>query len=171
MGAMPKGVYERSEEQKERARSQAGKATEASAAYWRGRARSEEQKRAHSETMRGRTASNKGVPMPWWQKEAQKTHGHASGGKLSPTYLSWRSMVYRCTKPNVSNYKYYGGRGITVCDRWRDFANFLADMGERPEGLQLGRIDNDGNYEPGNVMWQSKSENIADRNRRAAKPR
>lgn len=81
------------------------------------------------------------------------THGHAVGGKRSPTYNSWRAMIYRCTYERHPYYPDYGGRGITVCDRWRTFANFLADVGIRPEGLTLERVDVDGNYEPGNVTW------------------
>ena len=117
--------------------------------------------------MRGRTPSNKGVRMSAEQRAAQTDHGHASGG-VSPTYVSWRSMVQRCTDPGKDNYKYYGGRGIAVCERWSTFAGFLADMGERPAGTQLSRIDNDGNYEPGNVRWATRAENVAERNRRVA---
>lgn len=73
-------------------------------------------------------------------------------------------MIYRCTYERHPYYPDYGGRGITVCDRWRTFANFLADMGIRPEGLTLERVDVDGNYEPGNVTW---ADNYAQRwNRR-----
>lgn len=75
--------------------------------------------------------------------------------KVTPTYRSWQHMWVRCRSPKAKN---YFGRGIIVCERWRLFANFLADMGERPEGLTLDRIDNDGNYEPGNCRWATKSE-------------
>lgn len=62
-------------------------------------------------------------------------------------------MRGRCTRKGRREFRRYGGRGITVCERWRSFNNFLADMGERPEGTTLDRIDKDGNYEPGNVRW------------------
>lgn len=89
------------------------------------------------------------------------THGHYVGGKRSPTYNSWRAMRERCERPAHPFYADYGGRGIKVCDRWRDaggFARFLIDLGPRPEGTTLDRIDVDGNYEPGNVRWASKQQ-------------
>lgn len=86
------------------------------------------------------------------------THGHR-GPKPSPTYNSWRAMIQRCHYPPHPFYPDYGGRGITVADRWRGpgaFERFLADLGPRPEGCTLDRIDVDGPYEPGNVRWATK---------------
>jgi hypothetical protein len=102
-----------------------------------------------------------------YRKEACKTasykHGHAKQG-LSGTYRSWANMIQRCTNPAKNQYHNYGGAGITVCDRWRDFQNFLEDMGERPEGCSIDRIDNTGNYEPGNCRWSTDKEQQRNRN-------
>lgn len=85
-------------------------------------------------------------------------HGHQEGGTKTPTYLSWDNMIQRCTNPNRDCYADYGGRGISVCDEWRSFSNFLADMGERPEGTSIDRINNDGDYEPSNCRWATRSQ-------------
>lgn len=83
-------------------------------------------------------------------KKKATTHGQYG----SPAYKSWDSMLQRCTNPNVVGYERYGGAGITVCDRWRKFENFLADMGHRPKGTTLDRYPGQqGNYEPGNCRW------------------
>ncbi|WP_282460152.1 hypothetical protein [Mycoplasmopsis arginini] len=88
-----------------------------------------------------------------------KTHGH-SGGKNLPrtrTYRSWASMMDRCHwGGHKVMYENYGAKGITVCDRWHKYENFLHDMGERPEKTSIDRINNDGNYEPSNCRWADK---------------
>lgn len=87
-------------------------------------------------------------------------HGHSTDkhGK-SPTYNSWAKMKDRCLNPKQFSYHRYGGRGITICERWMEFTNFLSDMGERPDGMVIDRINNDGNYEPANCRWVSHKEN------------
>lgn len=92
-------------------------------------------------------------------RERNTSHGHATG-KVSRTYQSWHAAKARCDTPSGKDWHRYGGRGITMCERWRtSFANFLADMGERPEGRSLDRFPNpDGNYEPGNCRWATPLE-------------
>jgi hypothetical protein len=87
-------------------------------------------------------------------------HGHSVGGKTSGTYQTWRSMKMRCLNPKHPAYPYYGGRGISICDRWAtSFESFLEDVGERPDGMTLDRWpDQNGNYEMGNVRWATRRE-------------
>lgn len=95
------------------------------------------------------------------------THGATRGGKWSPEYMSWYAMTQRVTNKRHEHYRYYGGRGITICRRWRRFENFLADMGNRPKGKTLDRIKVNGNYEPGNCRWSTHAEQVANRRRTA----
>ena len=90
------------------------------------------------------------------------------GMRNSPEYPQWRGMIARCNNPGATGYRNYGGRGITVCERWCKFDNWLADIlssiGPRPsKDYTLDRIDNDGNYEPGNVRWATSVEQRANR--------
>src|SRR5229473_6890008 len=101
-------------------------------------------------------------------------HGHGSRQNQTPEYITWGQMIQRCTNPNDIMYPYYGGNGVKVCKRWRGehgFENFLADVGPRPQGklpsgkalYSIGRFDDEGNYEPGNVKWMTAKEQGVER--------
>lgn len=91
-------------------------------------------------------------------REMNKTIRTRHGLAHTRTYKSWQSMHQRCQNQKCDGFKYWGGRGIKVCGRWHRFENFLEDLGERPEGLTLDRIDNDGDYVPGNCRWATATE-------------
>lgn len=91
-------------------------------------------------------------------------HGHSRGSR---TYCTWSNMIQRCTNPNNTKYRFYGGRGIKVCRRWFKFENFLADMGVRPIGKTIDRYpDNDGDYELDNCRWATPKQQVNNQRRR-----
>lgn len=93
------------------------------------------------------------------------THGASRRGRHTPTYKTWRQMRKRCMPVERGGSPYYGGAGVTVCDRWGSYEKFLADMGEKPTpGHSIDRIDNTKGYEPANCRWATKAEQM--RNRR-----
>lgn len=91
-------------------------------------------------------------------RERFMTHGYTTDGR-HPLYRVWQSMKDRCLNPKCTRYEYYGGRGIKICDRWLEFKTFLVDIEDlyKP-GLTIDRIDNNGDYEPGNIRWSTSSE-------------
>jgi hypothetical protein len=93
---------------------------------------------------------------------------HGLGG--TPTYRSWYSMLQRCTNPRDLGWTNYGGRGIKVCDEWLTIEGFVRDMGLRPVGMSLDRIDTDGNYEPGNCRWATVTEQNRNRTYNVVNP-
>lgn len=106
-----------------------------------------------------------------WRKDRLTTHGHR--GQKHPLYVKWLGMRSRCNNPNHPNYHNYGGRGISVCSEWDSFPAYLEHVSKLPyyseEGRSMDRIDNDGNYEPGNVRWATDDQQRRNKRNRRSK--
>jgi hypothetical protein len=104
-----------------------------------------------------KSGNSKSCGCLWKEKCTNRTHGASHGKTFMPEYKVWTGMKMRCQNPNAHGYKYWGGRGIKLCERWQSFENFIADMGPRPSDKHsIDRIDNDKHYEPGNCHWVTR---------------
>lgn len=122
------------------------------------------EKTVRSEYLRNGDTTSCGCRLRERQREGSVVHGHNRNNKPSPTYNTWRAMKERCRLPSHPGYKNYGAKGVSVCARWAvNFGAFLEDMGERPAGKTLDRIDPHGNYEPLNCRWATPAEQTKNR--------
>ena len=95
------------------------------------------------------------------KRKREQRPGIRDGRSKHPLYQTWYQMIYRCDNPASRDYELYGGRGVQVWEYWYDFWVFVEDVGERPAGRTLDRIDNDGDYHPFNVRWSTLAEQFA----------
>jgi hypothetical protein len=120
---------------------------------------------AHPENLRSGNTKSCGCLHREIDRAFHLRHGDADrrNGRVATEYMSWAAMLARCNNPNNPAYYRYGGRGIRVCKRWQRYENFLADMGRRPQGLSLDRINNDGDYKPSNCQWATRKQQANNR--------
>jgi pentatricopeptide repeat protein len=140
-----------------------GRARRAVSALWRCRCSCGVERLVHGTNLRQGLSLSCGCLSREKVKERSTKHGHARRGNVTRAYSCWVRMKQRCFNPNQKDYPNYGARGISVCERWLEFANFYEDMGDPPPGLTLDRIDNDRGYGPGNVRWATAREQVLNR--------
>jgi hypothetical protein len=122
--------------------------------YWRVRCECGKEKTVRGECLKNGKTKSCGCYRRETTRKLHATHGLSK----SRTYFCWQDMRSRCCNKNDTGFKNYGARGISVCERWEKFENFLQDMGPRPDGLMLERINNNAGYSPNNCKWASRSE-------------
>lgn len=124
-------------------------------------------KQVRSDHLKGEKVHSCGCQKGALISKKRARHGHARTDGQSPTYNSWIAMRNRCNNPNHQSFPFYGARGIRVCESWMtSFETFLSDMGVRPDGMTLDRIDNDGHYEPSNCRWSEQPEQMQNQRHR-----